>query len=253
LNHETGALTGHLMAEAPKEFGKVYSQNITQDSTYGIATWTDGELMYLFRTGIKRDGQYAPPWMAKMPNMADEDIASIIAFLRSGEPMVAAAHVPDQPCEPSFLAKMLANFAFKPLPMPEHKIEMPDTNNAVELGKYLVENLDCFSCHSADFKTNDYLHPEKSVGYLAGGNKPLDQNGMPMLTQNLTPDDETGIGKWTEERFVTALKTGIMEGQPALRYPMVPFVQLTDQEAKSIYAYLRTVPPIKNKVQRSGL
>ncbi len=252
MNSETGVLTGHQMLDAPKEFGPIYSQNITQDKTYGIGTWTDGEILYLLRTGIKRDGQYAPPWMAKLPNMADEDIASIIAFLRSDDPMVAAASVPDQPCEPSFLAKFLSNVAFKPFPMPDHKIEMPDTNNAVEFGKYMVYNFDCYTCHSADFKTNDYLNPEKSVGFLGGGNKPLNKEGKQMVTPNLTPDEETGIGSWSEEKFVKALKTGIVDGAPSLRYPMVPFVQLTDNEAKAIYAYLRTVPPLKNKITRSA-
>lgn len=253
INNETGALTGHQMMDAPKEFGPIYSQNITQDKTHGIGDWTDGELVYLLRTGIKRDGQYAPPWMAKLPHMADEDINSIIAFLRSDDPMVASAAVPDQPCEPSFLAKFLSTVAFKPLPMPENKIEMPDTNNPVAFGKYLVFNLECFSCHSADFKTNDYLNPEKSVGFLGGGNKPLDMKGREMPTRNLTPDEETGIGSWTEERFVKAVKFGIMENAPALRYPMMPYAQLTDEEAKAMYAYLRTVPPIKNNVQRASV
>ena len=140
------------MFDAPKEFGAIYSQNITQDKTYGIGTWTDGELLYLLRTGIKRDGRYAPPWMAKLPNMADEDINSVIAFLHSDDPMVAASLTPDTPCAPSFLAKFLATVAFKPLPFPGHRIEMPDTNNAVELGKYLVFNLECYSCHSADYQ-----------------------------------------------------------------------------------------------------
>jgi mono/diheme cytochrome c family protein len=251
-DQETGVLTGHMMLDAPKEFGTVYSQNITHDKTYGIGTWTDGELLYLLRTGIKRDGKYAPPWMAKLPHMADEDINSVIAFLRSDDPMVAASAIPDKPCEPSFLAKFLSYVAFKPLPMPDHKIELPDTGNAVEFGKYLVYNLECFSCHSANFKTNDELNPEKSVGFLGGGNKPLDMQGKQMVTQNLTPDEETGIGGWTEERFINALKNGVMQNQPSLRYPMVPYIYLTDPEAKAIYAYLRTVPPLKNNVPRSS-
>ena len=165
--------------------------------------------------------------------------------------MGASAAVPDQPCEPSFLSKFLSTVAFKPLPMPDHKIEMPDSNNTIEFGKYLVYNLECISCHSADFKTNDALNPEKSAGFLGGGNKTLNTKGQVVVTQNLTPDEETGLGKWTEERFIKALKTGIMENEPALRYPMMPYIQLTDQEAKAIYAYLRTVPPLKNSVPRS--
>ncbi len=251
MDEATGKLTGRQMIDAPKEFGILYSQNITQDKKYGIGDWADGELLYLLRTGIKRDGKYAPPWMAKLPHMADEDINSIIAFLRSDESLVAASVTPDFPCEPSFLSKFLCTVAFKPMKMPDHKIEMPDTNNAVALGKYLVFGLDCFSCHSADFKTNDFEQPDKSVGFMGGGNKPLNKEGKVMMTQNLTPDPETGIGRWSEDRFVDALKYGKMVDQPALRYPMMPFVYLSDREAKAIYAYLQTVPPIVNKAPRS--
>lgn len=248
----TGNLTGALLHDAPPEFGRIYSANITQDKTYGIGSWTDGELLYLLRTGVKRDGQYTPPYMAKLPHMADKDINAIIAFLRSDDPMVAANATPDRSSEPAFLTKFLCTVAWKPLKMPEHKIEMPDTTNMVALGKYLVFNLECFACHSADFKSLNVEFPEKSEGYMGGGNKPLDKEGNVILTQNLTPDNETGIGQWTEERFVNALKYGTMVDQPSLRYPMMPYVYLTDHEAKSIYAYLMTVPPIKNNVPRSA-
>ena len=250
-SNETGKLTGKQMTDAPKEFGTIYSQNITQDKTYGIGTWTDGELIYLLRTGIKRDGKYAPPYMAKLPHLADEDMNAVIAFLRSDDPLVAASATPDHPCEPSFLTKFLCMVAFKPFKMPEGKIDMPDSNNAVQFGKYLVFNLECFTCHSADYKTDNWEVPELSKGYMGGGNKPLDHAGKVIVTQNLTPDNETGIGTWTENRFVNALKYGTMENDRALRFPMVPFIYLTDNEAKAIYAYLRTVPPLKNKVPRS--
>ncbi len=248
---ETGRLTGIHMLDSPPEFGKAYSQNITQDPEYGIGNWTDGELIYLLRTGVKKDGEYSPPWMAKLPNMADQDIHAIVAFLRSDDPMVAADPKPDQPCEPSFLAKMLCYVAFKPLPYPTGIIEMPDTNNVVELGRYLAHNLDCASCHSADFKTVNLMEPEKSEGYFGGGNLLLTMEGNPIHTQNLTPDEETGIGSWSEEKFVKVLKNGVKEGEPALRYPMLPYANLTDAEAKAIYAYLQTIPAIKNEVPRT--
>jgi cytochrome c2 len=248
-NPETKLLTGNLMPDAPKEFGKIYSQNITQDDEHGIGLWTDAELVYLLRTGIKKDGQYSPPYMAKLPKMADEDINAIISFLRSDDPMVAAQNVEDYPCEPSFLTKFLSTVAFKPFNMPTEAIPMPDTSNAVELGKYLVQNLDCYTCHSADFKTNDYLEPELSVGYCGGGNKPLNREGEVVLSKNITPDVETGIGSWSKEKFVKALKSGIKEGEPALRFPMVPYLLLTDQEAGAIYEYLQTIPPINNKIE----
>ena len=71
-----------------------------------------------------------------------------------------------------------------------------------------------------------------------------------MLTPNLTPDKATRIGNWPEEKFVKALKSGIKEGEPALRYPMKPYTELTDKEAAAIYKYLMSIPPISNKVKR---
>ncbi|MEQ9187818.1 MAG: c-type cytochrome [Cryomorphaceae bacterium] len=251
MNRETRKLTGVKMPDAPPEFGEIYSQNITQDKTHGIGDWTDGELLYLLRTGIKKDGQYAPPYMAKVPHMADEDLEAIIAFLRSDHVMVAADPTPDQPCKPSLLTKVLCRVAFTPFPMPTEKIPMPDTNNMVELGGYLAQNLDCFSCHSADFKSNDFMHPELSVGYFAGGNKPLDMEGRVMLTPNLTPDKETGIGNWSKDEFIQAVKYGLKKGEPALAYPMTPYSLLTDKEAGAIFEYLQTIPAIKHKVERS--
>lgn len=88
---------------------------------------------------------------------------------------------------------------------------------------------------------------------LGGGNKPLNEKGEVMLTPNLTPEKETGIGTWSKDQFVTAVKTGMIQNQEALRYPMLPYTQLTDYEVGCIYEYLQTIPAISNKVERSGL
>lgn len=250
MNAETGKLSGKQMLDAPPEFGVIYAPNITQDRTHGIGEWSDAEILYLLRTGIKRDGQYAPPYMAKLPNMADEDINAIIAFLRSDHASVSPDPTPDKPCEPSLLTKALCRVAFKPFSMPENKIPMPDTNNLGELGKYLTINLDCFSCHSRDFKTNNYLNPEESVGYCSGGNSPLDNQGRVVMTSNLTPDKETGIGSWTKEEFSQAVRFGLKKGEPALQYPMMPYNQLTEHEVDAIYTYLMSIPAIENRVER---
>ena len=92
INRETGKLTRTLMKDAPLEFGEVYSQNITQDNEFGIGAWTDAQLMYLLRTGIKKDGQYAPPYMAKLPltpysQLTDEEAGAIYDYLRTIPPI----------------------------------------------------------------------------------------------------------------------------------------------------------------------
>ncbi len=250
MNRETRKLTGKKLLDVPPEFGEIYSPNITQDKEYGIGNWTDGELLYLLRTGIKKDGRYSPPYMAKLPLMADDDLAAIIAFLRSDHPMVTADPTPDTPPQPSFLTKLLCRIAFKPLPMPAAPIAMPDTTNTVAWGEYLAHNLDCYTCHSADFKTNNYLDPPKSEGYFAGGNKLYNEEGDIVLSANLTPDKKTGIGNWQKEEFIRAVRFGIGRDGRALAYPMLPYAQMTDAEAGAIYDYLQTIPPVVNKVAR---
>jgi mono/diheme cytochrome c family protein len=247
---QTGLLTGSQMLDAPKEFGKIYSQNITQSKEHGIGNWTDAELLYLLRTGIKPDGQYIPPYMAKLAHMADSDLNAIIAFLRSDDPAVKAVEKADQPSEVSILTKLLTHVAWKPMEMPKQEITLPDSTDKVALGKYLSLNLECFSCHSADFKSNDYANPVNSAGYFGGGNPTLNNEGQVITTSNLTPDPETGIGNWSEEKFINAVKYGIKEGENALRYPMAPFSLLTDYEVSAIYVYLQTIPAIENKVDR---
>src|SRR5262245_45893101 len=251
LDNDTGKLSGHRMPDLPPQFGVAYSANITQDKDTGIGTWTDGEIAYVLRTGIKRDGSYAPPWMVKLPNLADEDIADIIAFLRSDDPLVAPVQHKAPPSEPSFFTKFLCRVAFKPLPWPAQPIPRPDQADAVAVGRYLVNaHAQCFSCHSRDFAKNDDLHPERSAGFLGGGNAMPDLTGRTVMTANLTFDEATGLGKWSEDEFVRALRFGVRPDRSLLFYPMVPYPELTDGEARAIFAYLRTVPQIRNAVAR---
>lgn len=131
-------------------------------------------------------------------------------------------------------------------------IPEPDKTNTVKWGEYVsLYRVECYTCHSADFASDDFNIPEKSKGFFGGGNEFSLPGGSKIRSLNLTMDEETGIGKWTEDEFVKAVKTGIVpNGQPALRPPMKPYVYLSDGEAKAIYAYLKTVPKIKNKVDR---
>jgi len=251
-NPTTGQFTGKHMTDAPKEFGQIFSRNITRHPDKGIGKWSDADIVYLLRTGVRPDGQYYPPWMAKLPHMSDEDIVSIVAFLRSDDPRVAPADVdPPGITQPSFLSKLLSHVAFKKIPYPDHAIVAPPKSDKVAYGRYLVMGLDCFSCHSADFKTNDFQNPEKSVGYLGGGNPVLGLDGKAVPTANLTPDEATGIGKWSEPDFARALRGGIRPDGHVLRYPMIAMSTLDDEEVSDIYAYLRSVPKIRNAVARA--
>jgi mono/diheme cytochrome c family protein len=246
-----GKLTGRHLTEMPPQFGDIWSKNITQDRDVGVGSWTDGELAYFLRTGIRRDGQYVPPWMVKMPHLSNEDLASIIAYLRSDEPAVAPSKVvPSGTTRPTFLSKALTHTVMKPLPYPETPIVAPPRSDRAAFGRYLAFSLDCYGCHSADFVKVDPLHPEKSAGFMGGGNSIGGVDGKEIQTANLTPDDATGIGTWSEADFVRAVRAGFRPDGRALRYPMLLRPELDDDEVGAIYAYLRTVPKLSHDVPR---
>jgi hypothetical protein len=251
MDDNTGKLTGRKMEEI-SQFGAVYSRNITKDPEHGIGKWTDGELAYLLRTGVRPNGKFLPI-MAKLQKMSDEDLQSVIAFLRSDHNWVKADNTTQPESKYSFFAKFLATInAMKPMPFTHQSIPPPDTTNAVKWGEYVsLYRVECYTCHSRDFATDDFINPEKSKGFFGGGNEFKMPDGSKIYSMNITMDEETGIGKWTEEEFIKAVKTGIVpDGQPALRPPMKPYADLTDGEAKAVYAYLKTIPKINNKVER---
>jgi mono/diheme cytochrome c family protein len=243
-------LVGKLMLDLPKEFGKAYSLNITQDKEDGIGNWTDGELIYFIKTGIKKNGKYSPI-MPKLPRMADEDINSIIAYLHSDKLPVQAAKgkQPDQ--EPSLLLKVLTNTVMKPLPYTNTPIKVPDSTNMLVFGKYVANDMiACYACHSKDFSKQDPLNPENSLGFYGGGNAMPDLDGKIIPSSNLTFDEATGIAKkYNEAQFIEAVKLCKKYDGSVLRYPMIPHLSLTDYEVKAIYAYLKTIPKIDNLVR----
>ncbi|HKR05143.1 MAG TPA: cytochrome c, partial [Bacteroidia bacterium] len=209
-------------------------------------------LIYFLRTGINpHTGQYVPIYMPKLVHISDEDMRSIVAYLRSDKPEVQASKSELPESKPSFLTKFLCFVAFKPFEYPKAPIPNPDTTNQLEWGKYLtLYQLECYACHSKSFEKLDMLNPEKSEGFLGGGNPITAPDGSKISSLNLTPDEETGIGKWTEDMFINAVRNGVSPTGPALRQPMMPFVYLTDSELKAMYAFLKTVPKISNRVDR---
>ncbi len=249
-----GRLSGGLMRDLDPSFGKVWVLNITNHPVYGIGKWTASELAYFLRTGLRKDGRYAPIWMPKFNLLSDSDLESIICFLKSDMPIVQASEAVHPANQPSFMSKFLCNVAFKPLAYPEKPIIAPDTSDRAAYGKYIVQGkIECFTCHSADFKKLDILVPENSIGYLGGGNTLIDLEGNKILSANITPDPETGIGKWSYDDFYKAMKEGRRPDGKLLRYPMSPKGNLKDYEIQGIWAYLQTVPKIHNAVDRTGL
>ena len=249
LDGNTKKLTGRVIFDAPPVFGVIVSRNITQDKTHGIGGWTDAEIAGTIRTGIVGDGSFSPIMGGKHA-LADEDLESIIAWLRSDDPRLAATAIdPPGRTKPSFLVKFLTTVAIKPPKVPTAPIHRP--TEEVALGKYLVTGAyGCYGCHSEDFASQNHEVPEKTPGYFGGGNKLISLEGGNIFSANLTPDDATGIGTITKEQFRGALLQGVGFNKKALRSPMGQFRGMTEAEADAIYAYLRTVPKISRAVDR---
>lgn len=140
-NPETKQITGRPMFDLPAEFGTIFTKNITQHPTKGIGKWTDGELLWLLRTGIHPKTERAVPlYMIKLPTMADEDVQSIIAWLRSSDPIVQPVDVENKASDPSLLTKFLMRVVIKPFSFPSQTITLPDSSNKIALGKYLIHD-----------------------------------------------------------------------------------------------------------------
>ena len=155
----------------------------------------------------------------------------------------------------------------------------PAARAPVERGKYLVTITGCHDCHTPkvegpggkpvlDEKRLLAGHPEEAPYPTWTPDDMKQRNAMaltnPMLTAwagpwgvsfaiNLTPDKETGIAEWSESSFIQALRTGKHQGQPNGRdilppMPWEDFKALTDRDMKAMFAYLQSLPPVKNRV-----
>jgi cytochrome c553 len=144
----------------------------------------------------------------------------------------------------------------------------------VERGKYLVMTMGCHDCHTPkklgphgpepDFSRGLIGHPEGSElpPPPKAGDGPWNVIGTWDLTAwtgpwgvtyatNLTPDENTGLGIWTEEMFVKAMRTGRHMGTSRPILPPMPWPNLaaaSDRDLKALFAYLRSLPPVKNRV-----
>jgi mono/diheme cytochrome c family protein len=117
----------------------------------------------------------------------------------------------------------------------------------VQRGRYLVSVIPCNDCHTP----GTFLGKPDMARYLGGSDVGFEVPGLGVFYgPNLTPDDETGLGKWTKEQIATAITMGNRPDGRILAPPMPveSFKNLTHSDALAIAAYLKTLPPIKNKV-----
>jgi len=225
--------------------GIVYAKNITPA---GIGSWTDGELIRTITTGVSKDGTALFPIMPyeDFNYLRQEDLYSIVAYLRSIKPVeneIPKRHL-DFPM----------NFLVKTIPLSNYNPGSPiDKSDTVAYGEYLTTIASCSGCHTR----LDKGEPIKGMEF-AGGME-FDLPAGVVRSANITPDAETGIGKWTREQFIAYFKAfapdsmrniPVAENQYNTVMPMTSFAGMTDGDLGAIYAYLKTLPPVHNQVTK---
>jgi mono/diheme cytochrome c family protein len=232
----------------PIPFGTVYSTNITQDKETGLGGWTDQQIHDAMVKGISRDGTRILPVMPfeAYSGMAQEDLKALITYLRTLKPVKKATPPPKTwapfirgVATPAYL-RVFGRFSSAPPLAPK---------SGIERGRYLVDHVSlCVDCHTP---RNSIGVPKRAL-YLAGAGAKSGFLGEDV--PNITPDKETGIGDWKREDIVEVLLTGTKPDLDNIQGLMAEVVEhgyknMTKEDALAIADYLKSVPPIKNKIK----
>jgi len=212
--------------------GEFYSKNITP---LGIGNWTDGEILRAISSGVNKDGKALFPVMQYVHfGKMDREVKPIVN------------NVPDS--KPDFPM----NFIINTIPQKAEFSKIPSETDVVNYGGYLLNAASCTECHTQQVKG------AKVEGMdLAGGFEFIMPSGGIAKSANITPDNATGIGKWTEQMFVDKFKSfgdstyvpnKVEKGNFNTVMPWTMYGTMKETDLKAIYAYLRTVKPIKNSV-----
>lgn len=217
-----GPLLGHDFFEGGgPPVGTIYAPNLTPAGE--IRTWTDGEVIRAIREGIHKSGRS----LAIMPskgfhNMSDEDVQSLVAYLRS-QPPVGKESPPTKLNVVGALFFGLGVAETSAQPAITHPVIAPSRGPTAAYGKYLVTIADCATCHGEDL----------------GGRVPRGP-GPPGA-----PNIKAIVSAWTEDGFVRTFRTGVDPANHTV-LPQMPWRSVanfaSDDDLKAIYSYLRTLP-----------
>jgi len=217
---------------------QAYSANITPDVETGIGGWTDQEIIHAIREGANKDGAiiFPPMPVPTYNNMSDDDVKAIVAYLRTVKPVK------------NEIPQAKYNIPVSTMP-PAKGLPAPPASDKLAYGGYIVNALaHCMECHT----TPSANGVPDFAGHMGAGGFEIGLGpDASVRTPNITPDPETGIGKWTDEQIKRAIVDGIGADGGKLAPPM-PYAYLkkmTDEDLDAVVAYLRSIPPIVNKVE----
>ncbi len=223
--------------------GTLHAKNITPA---GVGDWSDAELARAIFAGVSRDGEPLFPLMPYLSygQMCEDDARSVLAYVRTLAPV--ENDVPERALDFPVSALVWT------MPTEARFAPCPDRADPVATGEYLVRMASCQDCHTPMEQGTPIAGRE-----LSGGVAITFPNGAVVRTANITPDDETGIGRWTADDFVARFRTMAQHASdPAdpngFNTPMPwPFYgTMAEEDLRAIYAFLRTVPAVRNPMER---
>jgi mono/diheme cytochrome c family protein len=229
---------GAVFAEEGMEW--LVAPNITPDVETGAGSWTDEQFARAIREGIGHDGRRLFPVMPYMNfrNMSDEDLASVITYIRSIDPVrnvLPKTQIPEP-----------AKAAIPPYQPLTSAVSAPDSSNQVARGQYLVTMGNCVTCHTP---MTPQGAPMMKMAFAGGFH--LKGPWGEVVGANITPD-ASGISYYDEALFIRTLRTGHV-GARKLNYVMPTgyFKNMSDDDLKAIFAFLRTVRPVQHRVDNT--
>jgi mono/diheme cytochrome c family protein len=225
-------------------FGTFYSPNITPDPETGIGRWSEAQFLRALREGVRPDGSnYFPVFpYPSFTKITDDDARAIKAYLFAQPPVRQSnrAHDVAFPFSWRFLQSAWKLLFFSPGPFEP----APDRSEAYNRGAYLVTALaHCGECHTP----RNWFGATEPSRFLVGTPDGPDGKKVP----NITPDDKTGIGDWSEDDIVTLLTTGQTPDFDFVGGAMAEIMrntsQLDDADRRAIAVYLKALPPIRSE------
>jgi hypothetical protein len=240
-----GFIFPNVEVELP-EPNRVVAPNISPDPDYGAGKWKDADFVRALRQGIGHDGRTLYPLMPYpyFRNLSDEDLASVIVYERS----IAPVHIE----RPKTVLTDDIKKTFQPFP-PEAHVAEPDRSDRVAYGKYLVTAGHCNACHTAvDEEFNPLPGMDFAGGVLLTGYwGPDPKKLITVASLNLTPDP-SGISYFDEKMFIEVIRTGTVKARQLSNImPWAFFRNLSDDDLKAIFAYLRTLKPVQHRVDNT--
>lgn len=226
---------------APDGAAFVTAQNLTPDPDTGIGKISDDQLARAIREGIGYDGRTLFPIMPYplFKAMPDEDLASIVVYLRS----LKAVRSELPPSALPFPVNRLLNG----LPQPIEGPVTADLSSPEKRGAHLAEIAACTECHTPRDERGN--RPEGME--LAGGTPMPFEGRKTMYPANITPA-VNGIPYYTEELFIQVMRTGkVRARQLDDMMPTAYYRHMTDQDLKDLFAFLKTVTPVDHYVDNT--